>query len=140
MTVSELAKRAGVGPQTIRYYEKRGLLPRPSRWGAGDYRDFDDDALSALRFIHAAKSAGFTLGETKQLLELRLPPRGSCAEVEVFFDRESEGSGAANQNPPPHAKHAEPHESCVPRSETKRHLPCPLGNGERANARFPPEV
>ena len=85
MTVSELAKRAGVGPQTIRYYEKRGLLPRPSRWGAGDYRDFDDDALSALRFIHAAKSAGFTLGETKQLLELRLPPRGSCA-VEVFFD------------------------------------------------------
>ena len=87
MNVSELAKRAGVGPQTVRYYEKRGLLPKPSRWGAGDYRDFDAEALTALQFIHGAKSAGFTLEEIKHLLELRLPPRGSCAEVGVFFDR-----------------------------------------------------
>ena len=87
MTVSELAKRAGVGPQTVRYYEKRGLLPKPSRWGSGDYRDFDEEALGSLRFIHGAKAAGFTLGEIKQLLELRLPPRGSCAEVGVFFQR-----------------------------------------------------
>lgn len=87
MTVSEIAKRAGIGPQTVRYYEKRGLLPKPSRWGPGEYRDFDEEALATLRFIHGAKAAGFTLEEIKRLLELRLPPRGSCAEVEVFFER-----------------------------------------------------
>lgn len=87
MTVSELAKRAGVGPQTVRYYEKRGLLPKPTRWGDGAYRDFDDDALASLRFIHGAKAAGFTLAEIKDLLELRLPPRGSCAEVQVIFEQ-----------------------------------------------------
>jgi DNA-binding transcriptional MerR regulator len=85
MTVSELAKRAGIGPQTVRFYEKRGLLAKPSRWGDGAYRDFDDDALTSLRFIQGAKAAGFTLAEIKQLLELRLPPRGSCAEVEAIF-------------------------------------------------------
>jgi DNA-binding transcriptional MerR regulator len=87
MTVSELAKRAGIGPQTVRYYERRGLLSRPGRWGAGNYRDFDEDAVTALRFIQGAKSAGFTLSEIKELLALRLPPRGSCDEVAVFFDR-----------------------------------------------------
>ena len=86
MTVIELARKAGVGPQTIRYYERRGLLPRASRWAGSGYRDFDDEALVCLRFIHAAKEAGFTLEQTKQLLELRLPPRGSCAEVQVIFD------------------------------------------------------
>lgn len=86
MTVGEIAKRVGVGPQTVRYYEKRGLLPKPSRWGPGDYRDFDEDALNALRFIQGAKAAGFTLAEIKNLAELRLPPRGSCREVGAFFE------------------------------------------------------
>lgn len=86
MTVIELARKAGVGPQTIRYYERRGLLPRASRWAGSGYRNFDSDALMHLRFIHAAKMAGFTLAETKELVELRLPPRGSCAEVQVLFD------------------------------------------------------
>ena len=86
MTVSELARKAHVGPQTVRYYEKRGLLPRPSRWGTAGYRDFDDEALASLRFIQGAKAAGFTLTEIKRLIELRLPPRGSCEEVVVFFD------------------------------------------------------
>lgn len=86
MTVSELARKAQVGPQTVRYYEKRGLLPRPSRWGSAGYRDFDDEALASLHFIQGAKAARFTLSEIKRLIELRLPPRGSCEEGAVFFD------------------------------------------------------
>ncbi len=86
MTVIELARKAGIGPQAIRYYERRGLLPPAHRWADSGYRDFDENALSILRFVHAAKEAGFTLEQTKHLLELRIPPRGSCAEVGAIFE------------------------------------------------------
>lgn len=86
MTVIELARKAGIGPQAIRYYERRGLLPQAHRWAGSGYRDFDENALTSLRFIHAAREAGFTLEETKHLLERRIPPRGSCAEVGAIFE------------------------------------------------------
>jgi MerR family copper efflux transcriptional regulator len=66
-------------------YERRRLLPRPHRWSGSGYRDFDDEALTCLRFIRGAKAVGFTLSEIKQLLDLRVPPRGSCAEVAMHF-------------------------------------------------------
>lgn len=86
MTVTELARKAGIGPQAVRYYERLGLLPKAHRWPGSNYRDFDESALTTLGFVRAAKEAGFTLGETKRLLELRIPPRGSCAEVGAIFE------------------------------------------------------
>jgi MerR family transcriptional regulator, copper efflux regulator len=81
MTIGELAKRAGVNPQTIRYYEREDLLPEAHRWPDSGYRDYDEEALDLLRFIRTAKDLGFTLREIKELLEMRVLPGESCAEV-----------------------------------------------------------
>src|SRR6266581_4304729 len=77
---SEVAKQGGVNLETIRYYERRGLLPKPPRTPAG-YRTFDAAALRRLRFIKQAQALGFSLKEIKELLALRLDPRASCADV-----------------------------------------------------------
>ena len=82
MTIGELAKKADVNVQTIRYYEREGLLPDAHRWPDSGYRDFDDDALQLLLFIRSAKGLGFTLREIKELLDLRILPGESCKEVE----------------------------------------------------------
>lgn len=81
MTIGELARKAGVNVQTVRYYEREGLLPAAHRWPDSGYRDFDAEALQRLRFIRSAKGFGFTLREIKELLEMRILPGESCAEV-----------------------------------------------------------
>ncbi len=81
MTIGELAKQVGVNVQTIRFYEREGLLPDAHRWPDSGYRDFDDDARLRLQFIRSAKELGFTLKEIKELLEMRILPGKSCAEV-----------------------------------------------------------
>ena len=85
MTIGELAKAAGVNVQTVRYYEREGLLPKPHRWRDSNYRDFDDDALTRLRFIRSAKDLGFTLREISELLDLRILPGESCEEVKTLL-------------------------------------------------------
>lgn len=82
MTIGALAKKADVNVQTIRYYEREGLLPDAHRWPDSGYRDFDDEALLRLRFIRSAKDLGFTLREIKELLDLRILPGESCEEME----------------------------------------------------------
>ena len=77
---SEVAKQGGVNLETIRYYERRGLLPKPSRTPAG-YRAFGTDAVRRLRFITHAQELGFSLKEVKELLALRVDARTSCADV-----------------------------------------------------------
>src|SRR5712691_7737905 len=79
-TTGEVASRGGVNLETIRYYERRGLLPKPPRTPAG-YRTFDAAALRRLRFIKQAQALGFSLKEVKELLALRVDPRTSCADV-----------------------------------------------------------
>lgn len=81
MTIGELAKRAGVNVQTIRFYEREELLPNVHRWPDSGYRDFDNEALLRLQFIRSAKELGFTLREIKELLDMRILPGESCAEV-----------------------------------------------------------
>jgi MerR family mercuric resistance operon transcriptional regulator len=69
MTISQLAKAAGVGVETVRYYQRRGLLPVP-RTFAGSYRDYDLATVKRLRLIRGLKSAGFTLNEIGELISL----------------------------------------------------------------------
>ncbi|MBL9214620.1 MAG: heavy metal-responsive transcriptional regulator [Opitutaceae bacterium] len=85
MTIGELAKKVGVNVQTIRYYEREGLLPDAHRWPDSGYRDFDDEAFLRLQFIRSAKELGFTLREIKELLDLRVLPGESCAEVKQLL-------------------------------------------------------
>ena len=67
--IGAVAKRAGVGVDTIRYYEREGLLPAPQRRLSG-YRDYDETAVERLRFIRRAKTLGFTLDEIRELFAL----------------------------------------------------------------------
>ncbi|GIW72786.1 MAG: hypothetical protein KatS3mg102_2328 [Planctomycetota bacterium] len=76
----ELARRAGVHAETVRYYERRGLLPRPRR-STGGHRLYGEPELRRLRFIKAAQQLGFTLAEVRELLRLRLSESARCAEV-----------------------------------------------------------
>src|SRR5439155_12378390 len=80
LSTGVVASRGGVNLETIRYYERRGLLPKPPRTPAG-YRTFDAAALRRLRFIKQAQALGFSLKEIKELLALRVDPRTSCADV-----------------------------------------------------------
>ncbi len=73
LTIGKLAKAAGVGVETVRYYQRRGLLDTPARaggegWGAG-VRRYGETDLSQLKFIRSAQTAGFTLSEIGELLE-----------------------------------------------------------------------
>jgi DNA-binding transcriptional MerR regulator len=67
MTIGMLARAAGVNVETVRYYERRGLLAQPERTDAG-YRQYDDDALWRLQFVARAKRLGFTLSEITELV------------------------------------------------------------------------
>jgi MerR family copper efflux transcriptional regulator len=80
MTIGELAEAAGVGVETIRFYERKKLIAQPKRPRSG-FRRYDHDAARRIQFIRQAQELGFTLAEIKQLLELRLDPRRSCADV-----------------------------------------------------------
>ncbi|HEU4564453.1 MAG TPA: heavy metal-responsive transcriptional regulator [Gemmatimonadaceae bacterium] len=82
MTIGELARRAGVNVQTVRYYERRGLLDPPRR-RASRYREYGPATLERLRFIRRAQELGFTLGEIVELLALRLDPGTTAADVKA---------------------------------------------------------
>ena len=77
MRTSELARRTGVNSETLRYYERRGLLELPPRTRAG-YRDYPAQAVSGIRFIKRAQELGFTLEEVDELLHLNWGGPDSC--------------------------------------------------------------
>ena len=78
--IGQMAREAGVGVDTIRYYERRGLLTPASRRSSG-YRQFDPAAVKRVRFIKSAQELGFTLGEIRELLDLRVHTGATCADV-----------------------------------------------------------
>lgn len=82
LTIGEVARSTGVGVETVRFYEKQGLIPKPARRPSG-YRQYDVDAVRRIRFILAAKAVGFTLKEIRELLSLRVSGRRSCADVKA---------------------------------------------------------
>ena len=85
LTIGRAAKQAGVGVDTIRFYEQRGLLPEPARTGAG-YRLYGSDTIERLSFIRRAKTLGFSLEEIGTLLDLQ-DNGGPKAEVKAITRR-----------------------------------------------------
>lgn len=85
-TIGWLAKEAGVGVDTIRYYERRGLIPRASRRESG-YREYADEDVARVRFIRQAKDLGFSLVEIAELLNLRVDRSKTCADVKREAER-----------------------------------------------------
>jgi len=85
MTIGKLAKRAGVGVETIRFYERKGMIPEPPRRESG-YREYDEETVDRVRFIRGAKELGFTLREIDGLLSIRVDPDGPCQEVNRRID------------------------------------------------------
>lgn len=81
LTIGQLARQAGVGVETIRFYEREGLIAEPDRGPSSRYRQYPLQAVRRVRFIRHAKKLGFTLKEIRQLLELRVDPASTCADV-----------------------------------------------------------
>ena len=81
MRIGEVANHAAVNVQTLRYYERRGLIPRPARSASG-YRTYAPTTVDRVRFVKRAQSLGFTLQEIAALLALRVDNQSSCARVE----------------------------------------------------------
>ena len=80
LKTGELARQAGVNVETLRFYEREGLLPEPPRRTSG-YREYPPDTVQRIRFIQRGKELGFTLREIKGLLELRVDPDTTCVEL-----------------------------------------------------------
>jgi Hg(II)-responsive transcriptional regulator len=80
MRTAQLAEAAGVKRPTLRYYERRGLLPPPDRSAAG-YRSYGPDAVRVVRFVKRAQELGFTLSEVEALLELAAGGPDPCSEA-----------------------------------------------------------
>lgn len=80
ISIGQLAKEVGVGVETVRFYERKGLLDAASRKQSG-YRQYDEKSVERLRFIRQAKLVGFTIKEIGELLALRDDPNSRRADV-----------------------------------------------------------
>ena len=80
LTIGKLARRAQVNVETVRYYERRGLIARPPRPRSG-YRRYAEETVGRIRFVKRAQDLGFSLGEVAELLALRVDPETTCADV-----------------------------------------------------------
>ncbi len=99
LKIGEVAQRGAVNQQTIRYYEREGLLPEPPRRESG-YRMFPDSTVGRVRFIKRAQELGFTLSEIRELLSLRVDRERSSGAVKALAEakiRDIEGKIRALQ-------------------------------------------
>ena len=81
MTIGRLARKAGVGVETIRFYERKGLIEQPPRPRDGGYRVYPEETAHRIRFIRQAQELGFSLREVQDLLSLRADPKSDSADV-----------------------------------------------------------
>ena len=81
MTIGRLARNAGVGVETIRFYERKGLIEQPQRPRDGGYRVYPEETAHRIRFIRQAQELGFSLREVQDLLSLRADPESDSADV-----------------------------------------------------------
>jgi MerR family copper efflux transcriptional regulator len=82
MTIGKVAHLTGVGVETVRFYERKGLIPEPPRRASG-YRQYPRATVSRIRFIKRAKELGFSLKEIKELLSLRIDPATTCEDIRL---------------------------------------------------------
>jgi len=82
LTIGQVARQAGVGVETIRFYEREGLLEEPTRRPSG-YRQYPEQVIKRIHFIQRAKRLGFSLKEIAELLMLRVDAQTSCEEVKA---------------------------------------------------------
>lgn len=80
MTIGQLARRTELNVESVRYYERRGLIPEPRRSESG-YRLYSQEAIARINFIKRAKTLGFSLSEISELLSLRVDPESTCRMV-----------------------------------------------------------
>ncbi len=81
MWIGTVAKRAGVGVETVRFYEREGLIDKPAKPVNGGYRSYLPEIVDRIRLIRQAQSLGFSLKEIDDLLSLRADPAADCADV-----------------------------------------------------------
>lgn len=89
LKTGELAKRAGVNVETLRFYERKGLLPEPPRRDSG-YREYPEESVGRIRFIKRAQELGFSLDEIHELLALRVRQDSPCARVKAAAEKKIE--------------------------------------------------
>src|SRR5882724_7077332 len=82
LTISRAAERAGVGIETIRFFERRGLIKQPPRPRGGGFRFYGGEIVERICFIRQAQELGFSLREIKELLSLRADPGADCGDVQ----------------------------------------------------------
>jgi Hg(II)-responsive transcriptional regulator len=80
MTIGHVARQAGVGVETSRFYEREGLIDEPAHRNSG-YRQYSHEVVKRIQFIKRAKALGFSLKEIQELLALRIDPGSTCADV-----------------------------------------------------------
>jgi MerR family mercuric resistance operon transcriptional regulator len=80
LSIGQIARQAGVGVETVRFYEREGLLEEPARRASG-YRQYAQDTVTQIRFIKRAQHLGFSLKEIAELLALRVDGKTSCDQV-----------------------------------------------------------
>lgn len=81
MTIGKAAESAGVGVETIRFYERRGLIEQPRKPGSTGFRLYPADTVRRVRFIKRAQELGFSLRQIEELLSLRADPFADCSNV-----------------------------------------------------------
>jgi Cd(II)/Pb(II)-responsive transcriptional regulator len=84
--IGELAQRTGCLVETVRYYERIGLLPEPVRT-ENKYRAYNDEHVDRLRFIRHCRALDMTIDEIRELVEIRSRPEGNCTEADELLDR-----------------------------------------------------
>lgn len=89
LTIGKVALQAGVGVETIRFYEREGLIDKPLRRASG-YRQYSEEVVARVRFIRRAKALGFSLKEIYELLGLRIEPNATSGEVKSRATRKIE--------------------------------------------------
>lgn len=93
MKIGELARAAGSEVETIRYYEKEGLLPSPPR-SEGNYRTYGEQHVERLSFIRHCRSLGMSLDDVRALQKLQADPASACGAVDAMLDRQLQETDA----------------------------------------------
>lgn len=99
LTIGHLARETGTKVETVRFYEKSGLLPQPTRT-EGNYRSYDRAHLNSLSFIRRARDLGFSLDQIRALLALSDDRERSCAAVDEIAKEHRERGPAEDRRPP----------------------------------------